>query len=232
MTDVLGHRRIFGSLVPAFNTVVQPEFSAMQPPGVTHQTARFAIDAQVLDHVEAAAASVLSCAPDAVLFGLATDSFPGGLALLEQGLQRVRALTDVPVFCATHAVHAALRTLGAEQLSLVTPFDEAANKHVEAAFEASGFRVSHREGLAESDLAAIGKLPAEAIRASFERAASHPCDAIVQVGTGLAVARFVADLEADLDRLIVASNPALWWQALRETGIDDRLPEHGRLLAS
>ena len=43
MPDVLGYRAKFGVLVPSTNTVVEPDFYAMAPPGVTLHTGRISI---------------------------------------------------------------------------------------------------------------------------------------------------------------------------------------------
>ena len=40
MTDVLGWRRKFGVIGPSTNTVVQPDFDDMRPPGVTNHYSR------------------------------------------------------------------------------------------------------------------------------------------------------------------------------------------------
>lgn len=40
MTDVLGWRRKFGVLGPSTNTIVQPDFEMMRPPGVTNHYSR------------------------------------------------------------------------------------------------------------------------------------------------------------------------------------------------
>ena len=38
--DALGYRAKIGILVPATNTIVEPEMAAMQPPGVTNHVSR------------------------------------------------------------------------------------------------------------------------------------------------------------------------------------------------
>ena len=48
-TDVLGSRAKFGVLGPSTNTIVQPEFDAMRPPGVTNHYSRiFTPNAQAI----------------------------------------------------------------------------------------------------------------------------------------------------------------------------------------
>jgi maleate isomerase len=56
-------------------------------------------------------------------------------------------------------------------------------------------------------------------------------DAIVQVGTNLAIARVAAMAEFWPGKPVIALNTATYWQTLRESGIEDKVPGFGRLLA-
>jgi maleate isomerase len=56
-------------------------------------------------------------------------------------------------------------------------------------------------------------------------------DAIVQVGTNLAMAEVAAMAEFWLDKPVIAINTATYWHALRENGIKDRLYGWGSLLS-
>ncbi len=67
-----------GVLVPYFNSVVQPELEALRPSQVTNQTARFSLDADVLDDIAQAAEKLCACGLEALIVGLTTESFPGG----------------------------------------------------------------------------------------------------------------------------------------------------------
>ena len=40
LADALGYRAKIGILVPATNTIVEPELAALQPPGVTNHVSR------------------------------------------------------------------------------------------------------------------------------------------------------------------------------------------------
>ena len=55
-------------------------------------------------------------------------------------------------------------------------------------------------------------------------------DGIIQVGTNLAMARLAASAEIWLKRPVVAINTAIYWNALRSSGITDRVPGFGTLL--
>jgi maleate isomerase len=231
MPNTLAPRGLFGVLVPWFNSVVEPELADLRPAGVTNQTARFALDATVLEDVTQAAERLMPCAPAAFLIGLSTEPYPGGLDLIRQGAEALSQRVARPVFTATHAVHAALRALGATRLAVVTPFDDAANAHVRDAFHANGFTVVHAVGLACPNLETIGHTRPDDVRRAFRDADRPEAEVVVQVGTGLPVLHLVAELEETLAKPVVTCNAALYWQALRETGIDDAITGFGRLLA-
>ncbi len=230
MRDTIGNRGIYGVLVPYFNTVVEPELAALQPSGVSNQTARFLLDADVLDHVNAAADGLASCNPDALLVGLATESIPGGLELLAQAAADAGKRTGRPVFTASHATHAALAAIGAKSIAVATPFDDSSNQVVQQSFAAVGIAVTDIAGLACPDIATIGSTPRDQVVALFRSLRCADADAVVQVGTGLPTLADIEAIEAQSGKIVVTSNTALYWQALRSCGVDDRLKGSGRLL--
>ena len=60
---------------------------------------------------------------------------------------------------------------------------------------------------------------------------SPDVDAIIQVGTNLGMAQLAAEAERWLEKPVIAINTALYWHALRQNGIDDKIPGWGRLLS-
>jgi len=81
MTDTLGWRMKIGAIVPASNSVVQPEFDQMRPRGVTNQLTRVAIPdtpvgtdeelaavtAKIRADTELAVDTVMSCTPSTLI---------------------------------------------------------------------------------------------------------------------------------------------------------------------
>lgn len=220
----------FGILVPYFNSAVEPELARLRPEGVQHQTARFALSAAVLDDLADIAGKLLGCGPDAFLLAIAPDNFPNGLALARQASDRIAAATGRAVFSASFAMGAALRALGVETVSVVTPFDDANNRHVVASLEGQGFRVSAAVGLARPSLDQISNTPPAEILAAFSRADTPDSEALVQVGTGLPMAPLLEELECRFAKPVVGANAALYWQALRASSRFDAIPRMGRLL--
>src|SRR5262249_61512587 len=93
MVDALGWRMKFGVIAPSTNTAVQPEFDAMRPRGVTNHFGRIHIPNDPLrgdtdftrlietvrGELMAAVDRVMTCEPDHLIMGIASDTFLGGL---------------------------------------------------------------------------------------------------------------------------------------------------------
>ena len=86
MGDVLGWRRKFGAIGPSTNTVVQPDYDAMRPAGVTNHYSRiFTPNARltnetfragvsvISDNVMDAVKSVMTCGPDYLIMAHVGD---------------------------------------------------------------------------------------------------------------------------------------------------------------
>ena len=173
----------------------------------------------------------MDCNPAALAIGLTTDAGPGGVKKLAARCDEIATATGVAVFNASHADHAALRTLGAERISVVTPFNAETDKVVQANAEEAGFTVVAIKGTEAPSLPAICETSVEDIQNVFRKMADSDCDAILQVGTALPVVALIGELEAELGKPIVACNAAVYWQTLRGIGIDTPLHGFGRLLA-
>lgn len=230
MADTLASRAIIGVMTPAMNTVVQPELEDLRPAGVTNQMQRFRLGGEaVSDDLIGEAEKLMDCHPAAIAIGLTTDAAPGGVDKLAARTADVAAATGVPVVNASQANHAALRAFGARRIAVVTPFNAEVDRTVKANVEASGFEVVAIKGTSAPSLPAICETPLDDIKAVFRDVATAECDAILQVGTALPVVAMIAEMEAMTSRPVIACNAAVYWQALRAAGIDDRISGYGRL---
>ena len=126
LRDILGHRAKVGVLVPFSNTIVQPEFEAMAPPGVTNHAARIPNPRRPMQDMEAYAALLSKgavgtedvidrlkpAAPDLILLGHSIDSFRGGVAGANELQDRLSAHAGLPVLVPSLAMVAALEAIG------------------------------------------------------------------------------------------------------------------------
>jgi len=244
MTDALGWRRKFAVLVPSTNTVVQPEFDAMRPEGVTNHISRIRIpnmplasDADFRLLVERIAAaqieavdSALSCEPDHVVLGISVETFWGGLAASRTLKRELEEHTGLEVTMGAQACDAAFARLGVRRLAVLTPYFPAGDRNVRAFFEESGYTVVRIRGLQCGSPVLIAHVPQETLRAAVGELDGDDVDAVIQVGTNLAMARLAAQMEAERARPVLAINACIYWHALRTNGIADRIAGWGSLL--
>jgi len=231
MPDTLAPRAVIGVMTPAMNTVVQPELELLRPVGVTNQMQRFRLGGDAIsDDLIEEAEKLMDCNPVAIAIGLTTDAGPGGVAKLSSKSVELAKSVGVPVFNASQADHAALKTFGAKRIAVVTPFNAEVDRNVKANVEQAGFEVVAIKGTEAPSLPAICETPLDDIRTVFRTVAASDCDAILQVGTALPVVAMIEELEAELGMPIVACNAAVYWQTLRGAGIEDSIAGYGRLL--
>jgi maleate isomerase len=247
MGDSLGQRGKLGVLAPSTNTSVQPEFEAMRPWGVTHHHSRLVIpDTKVSDdrsfmvmmgHIRAALLpaleAVLTCRPDFVVLGMSAETFWDGL----QGSSRLKRSLEKKAGCGvamgSDACRAALRSYGRgiRRLGVITPYMPVGDRQVRRFFTECGYEVVNLLGLKCRSPVLIAHESKQRLRDAILQVNRGKVDAIVQVGTNLAMAEVAAMAEFWLDKPVVAINTATYWHALRQYGIKDKLYGWGSLLA-
>ena len=233
MADTLAPRALIGVMTPAMNTVVQPELEMLRPQGITNQMQRFRLGGEAIsDDLIEEAQKLIDCNPAALCIGLTTDAGPGGVEKLARRCAELEHTVGIPVLNASAADHEALRSVGAKKVAVVTPFNAEIDAHVKANTEAAGFEVVAIKGTCAPSLPEICETPLDDIRAVFREVSKSDCDAILQVGTALPVVAMIEELETELNKTIIACNAAVYWQTLRKIGIDDAVPEFGKLLLS
>jgi maleate isomerase len=245
MRDVLGWRRKFGVLGPSTNTVVQPDFEMMRPPGVTNHYSRiFTPNAQAVsndsfmagatligDNTLDAVRSVMTCAPDYLVMGMSAVTFFGGVAGANAFQQKIEREAGVGVSIGSHSCTAALQAYDAgKRIAFLTPYYPAANDEVRRYFAESGFTVVRDICLQCRSWTGIAEVPPQVLRERLIELDGDDVDTIVQVGTNLSMVRLAAAAELWLGKPVIAINTATYWHALRQSGIDDKVQGFGRLL--
>jgi len=244
MADALGWRRKFAVLVPSTNTVVQPEFDGMRPQGVTNHISRIRIpnlplasDADFRRLVELIAAaqleamdSAMSCEPDHIVLGISVETFWGGLAASRRLIGELEAHTQLGVTGGADSCAAAFARLGVKRIAVLTPYFPVGDENVKRFFEESGYRVARIKGLKCASPVHIAQVQPEALRTAVDELDGDDVDAVIQVGTNLAMAGLAAQMEAERRKPILAINACIYWHALRRNGVADRVPGWGSLL--
>jgi len=246
MSDALGWRLKLGVVAPSTNTVVQPEFDAMRPPGVTNHFGRIHIPndplrgdddfTALIDRVRgelmAAVDRVMTCEPDHLVMGMSSETFWDGLDGSERLRERVEARAGVKVTMGSDAARQALQCYGEiKRIAVVTPYMPVADRQVHRFFADCGYEVVRLEGLKCASPVLIAHVSEAELRDAIRRLDGDDIEAIVQAGTNLAMARLAGIAEFWLQKPVIAINTATYRWALRQNAIDDKIDGFGSLLS-
>ena len=134
-------------------------------------------------------------------------------------------------FFGNDAVRAALVKYGnIRRIAVITPYMPVGDAQVRRFFEDCGFKIVALKGLKCGSPVQIAHVSEKQLRDALIEVDDSAVEAIVQVGTNLAMARLAAIAEFWIDKPVIAINTAIYWHALRQSGVADRVPGFGSLL--
>lgn len=233
MPNRFGPRGVVAVAIPMQNSNMQPEYEAMRPEGVCNQMYRFNIAAQhsVPEAVLSTLSQVQGCWPDMVVCSNSLEMRWWSTDRQARYRQEIKeALPEnMPFVTATDACMAALKTVGAKRIGIISPMTEDMAESVRSYYQAHGFEAPNITWLKVATSDRIIDVPLDEINAAFDRVDTDDIDTFLHVGGALGIVDLLDDLEARLGRPIISSNAATYWYALRMMGIDDPLDRGGRI---
>jgi maleate isomerase len=245
MPDALAPRLKFGVIAPATNTIVQPEYDAMRPPGISNQMARVVIPdtpvgtedefaammGAVRASVETALDMAMACSPAAIVLGMSAETFWEGTMDANALQAHLEGRAGVKVILGAQACQAAIQRYGGiRRISLITPYMPSGDAQVRRTFTDSGFEVINLLGLKSNSPLLMAHESPERLRRAVREVDDPSVELILQVGTNLAFARVAAEAERWLGKPVLAVNTCTYWHALRTSGVDDKIDGFGSLL--
>jgi maleate isomerase len=245
MPDALASRLKFGVIAPATNTIVQPEYDAMRPRGITNQMARVVIPDspvgtesefaammnQVRGSIEASLDAAMACSPGAVVCGMNAETFWEGVLDANAVQAHLESRAGVKVILGMQACLAAIQRYGGiRRISIITPYMPSGDAQVRRSFTDSGFEVINLLGLKCNSPLLMAHEPPERLRRAVREVDDSSVELILQVGTNLAFAGVAAEAERWLGKPVLAVNTCTYWHALRSCGIEDKIEGFGSLL--
>jgi maleate isomerase len=237
MTINYGERARLGIIVPSGNYIAEPQIQAMLPDGVAAYITRLPLKGSGSEELLAmaagagpAAAMLADAGVERVIFhctAVSTYSVP----LQDEIMANIKNATGLPCFSTGGAIVAALQTLGARKVVLLTPYVEAVNRREIAFLAHHGLEVVQHHGLGLNTNTEMGKLAPDVF---FEQAMQHAtsaADAYFISCTAIRSAEVIERLEQALERPVITSNQVMVWNALRTSGIDDKVRGYGTLFS-
>ena len=245
MPDAAGYRIKFGVIVPSTNTVVEADYNRMAPHGVTFHTGRMYIEHPAMDSdasfeallvqirgsIKVAIRDVMTCKPDALIMGMSSETFWGGVEGNAQFIERVKAQAGLSIATGASACRAALERHGVRRIAVLSPYQPVSDRQVTRYFEEAGFSVVRFKSLRCPTATSIAEVPeGQLLPIIRDELNGADVEAIVQVGTNLSMVRLADEAERWLGKPVLAINAVTLWHALRANGIADRMHGFGSLL--
>lgn len=234
---VYGRRGRIGLLVPANNSVIEPEFWSVMPPDLALFATRLLVkgdltpalvhnmEAQVGRAVETIAATGVNV----IAYCDMVTTF-----IMEQGWNEAATAkigndTGIAAISAWTSLRDAMSALGVRRFALGTPYPAAIHAVARPFFEQRNYTVVDDATL---DILATAEVP------TVDRARLMPfvgkleisnSEAIVLLATDLPTFGVIAEIERATGIPVITSNQALLWSAMRTLGLKDRIASLGKL---
>lgn len=229
MIDHYGWRARIGLIYMNTGTVMEPEFQAMAPEGVSIHTDRIFLREVTVggldemmdsDGTEQCARSLARAPLSSIVFGGTSATFLRGIGYDETIKARMASVSNaIPVTTTSSAALKALRLLGVTRLSFVGPYDEQITERGRQFFAQNDFDVLSASGMGLKKDKDIGAVTLETVYDFARRTASPQADGVFISCTNLRSVGAIAALEADLGVPVVSAIQASFWDALRIAGV-------------
>jgi arylmalonate decarboxylase len=230
-----GWRAKLGLILPANNTVTEPELGGNMPLGVSvHATKVVARGvtpqervAFITDSIPDARDALMDSRLNAMSYGCMMRCRVKG-AEWEEDTCKSLGTSDVSFQTPGRALRSALDALEVRRISVFSPYSDEVALMVPAYFEAAGLEVVanvNRRDLFDPQLV-VNVHPEDLFR---EIASVPPADALCILPTDLPTFQILETLEKTWGGPVVTSNLAIFWSLLRATSVPDALPGLGVL---
>lgn len=223
---MFGPRGRIGIVVPANNSVLEPELWSRLPDGValyaTRILARGRLTPEAVRRMEGAldraVEELAATVVDAIVYADMVTTF-----LMEDGWSeaRTRAIADrtgAACLSAWTALRDALDALGVTRFALGTPYPAAIHALCRPFFEERGYRLTDDATLDIEAMADVPRVSSARLRALVEGLDRSDAEAIVLLATDLPTFDALDALERDAGLPVVSSNQAILWSALGAVG--------------
>lgn len=239
MREYYGWRAKVGLIYMASSTVMEPEFCAMAPDGVSIHTDRIVLPKATVAGLEEMMAgdkilectSLLASAPlDVIIFGGTSATFLRGRGWDDTVMERMRAVSrGIPVTTTSTASLRALKTLGAKKISIVTPYLDDITRLAKVFFEQNDIEVLSAKGLNLDEDHAIGAVPLEQVYRFAQQNCDRKSDALFMSCTNWRTVGAIQDLEHNLGIPVVSAIQASFWDCMRIVNVADGREEFGSI---
>jgi maleate isomerase len=235
---VFGSRGRVGVVVPANNSVLEPELWSRLPPGLALYATRIlargdltpAAVRRMEGLVDRAVEELAATIVDVILYADMVTTFIMDAGWSARRSAELAQHAGVPCVTAWTALADALQALGVRRIALGTPYPRAVHALAPPFFERAGYTLSDAatlDILAMTDVPRVSPARVRRLVAGLDRTGA---DAVVLLATDLPTFAVIETLEAETRLPVLTSNQTLLWRALRACGRPGPISGLGRLL--
>jgi maleate isomerase len=234
---MFGSRARLGFIVPANNSIIEPELWSVLPSEVALYATRILATGRLTEEavkkmepqVDRAVAELVATGVDAIVFADMVTSF-----IMEPGWNQTRKRdiaerTGVHCLTAWTALADALAALKAERIVLGTPYPAAIHAMAKPYFASAGIEILDDVTLDIDEMSDVPKVPGHRVRELAISLRRDGAQAIVLLATDLPTFSEITNIEKETGLPVLTSNQTLLWNALRACGVDINISELGRL---
>ena len=235
----IASRASLGLLVLATDFTIEHEWRAILGglPGVALYQSRVLNDAQITPETLRAMEPRIAPAAAVILPGSKLDVVAYGctsasMALGEDKVFELVASVRPEAKCTTPitAAFAAFKALGAKRIGVLTPYRADVNRIVADYIRVRGFDVPVFGSFNEQNDGEVSRITPASVKQGVKTIlAQAPVDAVFVSCTSVRLAEAASAIEAETGVPITSSNHAMAWHALRLAGVDDVMPQWGKL---
>jgi maleate isomerase len=239
MTGVYGGKGRIGLIVPANNSVIEPELGTALPDDCALYATRILAKGDLTPDavrrmergVDAAAEAIAATGVDIVAYCDMVTTFIMQPGWNEDTMARLSRATGVPFISAWTALRDALARLGVRRLALGTPYPRAIHDMAPVFFSGQGFSISAHATLDVLSMREVPTIGHERLAAFVHSLDTAGCEALVLLATDLPTFGSIALLERELGMPVLTSNQTLLWSALSQLGAPPPRRALGRLFS-
>lgn len=235
---MLGGKAKIGLVVPANNSVIEPELWSVLPQGVAAYATRILARGNLTrdavrkmeTQVDRAVEELAATGVDVIAYADMVTTFIMERGWNESKVAEISQRTGVPCVSAWTALRDALRALRVRRFALGTPYPTSIHAAARPFFEAQGFEVLADATLDILAMRDVPKIDAATLERFVGALPAAGADAVVLLATDLPTFGSIARLERTCGRALLSSNQTILWAALRAAGVKDRIAGLGKLM--
>ncbi|WCL48465.1 maleate cis-trans isomerase family protein [Leptospira sp. GIMC2001] len=252
--DVLSYRKKFGLLIPATNTSMESELWKIihsnigklkgigihisnvftpKPQLKNSEDLRIYKENFLKGLADAVDKSILA-QPEYLIMGMSLEHILFGLEYVKRPVTELEKKFPIGIGTWHNSIQLALKKFRAKRIGILTPFDSEGNANARRMFEDLGFEVVVDFGFSCANALHIAHIPDEAKEIVIQEILAkkeNRIDAIVQCGTNMSLLNVSEKMEPRLGIPILGINTVLFWYALRENGINEKLVKASRIFS-